>query len=106
MILSLISLTFGDSEQESGDTGEVYKIEGKVTPPDNPGPDWLSVTTVSIDGGARKAFLREDNSFVFQVCGNFQIIIRFSSLIHYRAFLLAVTWLRLTILNMHMKMSG
>ena len=71
LILSLIPLlTYadkGDSDQESGDTGEVYKIEGKVTPPDNPAPDWLSVTTVTIDGGARKAFLKEDNSFVFQV---------------------------------------
>ena len=68
LFLSLVSLTYGDSDPESGDTGEVYKIEGKVTPPDNPAPDWLSVTTVTIDGGVRRAFLKEDNSFAFQVC--------------------------------------
>merc|ERR1712203_285447 len=43
-----------------------YRIEGKVMPPDNPAPDWLSVTTVTLDGGKRRAFLRDDHSFVFQ----------------------------------------
>ena len=66
--LTLTSLTQGESDTESGEnSGEVYKIEGKVTPPDNPAPDWNSVTTVTVDGGLRRAFLREDNSFVFQV---------------------------------------
>ena len=63
-----LSFTHGqtDSESEAG-SGESYKIEGKVIPPDNPPPDWLSITTVSIDGGKRRAFLKEDNSFVIQV---------------------------------------
>jgi len=43
-----------------------YKIEGKVTPPDVRPADWLSSTSVSLDGGVRKAFLKEDNTFVFQ----------------------------------------
>ena len=69
---SLVSLTYAhaqsDGASEAGDTTENYKIEGKVTPPDNPAPDWLSVTSVTLDGGKRRAFLRDDHSFVFQVC--------------------------------------
>jgi len=65
---SLVSLTHAhaQSDAEAGDNTENYKIEGKVTPPDNPAPDWLSVTTVTLDGGKRRAFLRDDQSFVFQ----------------------------------------
>jgi len=65
---SLVSLTYAhaQSDAEAGDNTENYKIEGKVTPPDNPAPDWLSVTTVTLDGGKRRAFLRDDQSFVFQ----------------------------------------
>ena len=55
------------SDSEAAQLG-VYKIEGKVTPPDVLPPNWLSRTSVTIDGGKRKAFLKEDNSFVFQVC--------------------------------------
>jgi len=44
----------------------IYKIEGKVTPPDVKPPGWVSQTVVTIDGGKRRAFLKEDNSFVFQ----------------------------------------
>ena len=63
---SLVSLTH--AQEEVGEGGaESYKIEGKVTPPDNPAPDWLSVTSVTLDGGKRRAFLRDDHSFVFQV---------------------------------------
>ena len=66
---SLVSLTYAhaQSDAEAGENTENYKIEGKVTPPDNPAPDWLSVTTVTLDGGKRRAFLRDDQSFVFQV---------------------------------------
>ena len=53
-----------DGGSEAG--ADVYRIEGKVMPPDNPAPDWLSVTTVTLDGGKRRAFLRDDHSFVFQ----------------------------------------
>lgn len=65
---SLVSLTYAHAQNdaEAGDNTENYKIEGKVTPPDNPAPDWLSVTTVTLDGGKRRAFLRDDQSFVFQ----------------------------------------
>ena len=73
---SLVSLTHAQTESsEPGEGGaENYKIEGKVTPPDNPAPDWLSVTSVTLDGGKRRAFLRDDHSFVFQVCMS-QIIV-------------------------------
>ena len=65
---TLMSLTHAQSDTaEAGEGGESYKIEGKVTPPDNPAPDWLSITTVTLDGGKRRAFLRDDHSFVFQV---------------------------------------
>ena len=65
--LSLSTWTHGQSDIETDSSGEVYKIEGKVSPPDNPPLDWLSITTVTIDGGKRRAFLKDDNSFVFQV---------------------------------------
>ena len=68
---SLVSLTYAHAQTDPAEAGEGaeqnYKIEGKVTPPDNPAPDWLSVTTVTLDGGKRRAFLRDDQSFVFQV---------------------------------------
>jgi len=67
---SLVSLTYAHAQTDPAEAGEGaeqnYKIEGKVTPPDNPAPDWLSVTTVTLDGGKRRAFLRDDQSFVFQ----------------------------------------
>ena len=70
ILLTSILCTQGQTdslESESGQTG-LYKIEGKVTPPDVLPSGWYSKTTVTIDGGKRKAFLKEDNSFVFQVC--------------------------------------
>jgi len=55
------------AEEEAEGT---YKIEGKVTPPNVKPANWLTVTTVTLDGGRRKAFLKEDNSFVFQGVGS------------------------------------
>ena len=69
VLLSSILCTLGQTdtlEPEHGQTG-MYKIEGKVTPPDQLPSNWLSKTSVTIDGGRRRAFLKEDNSFVFQV---------------------------------------
>ena len=66
-LLLLVSGSSCQSDVETGDPGLVYKIEGKVVPPETPPPDWHSVTTVTIDGGKRRSFLKEDNSFVFQV---------------------------------------
>ena len=66
-LLLSVSGYFCQSDVETGDTSQVYKIEGKIIPPENPSPDWHSVTTVTIDGGKRRSFLKEDNSFVFQV---------------------------------------
>jgi len=62
LLLCMVITCLGDDTQE----GESYKIEGKVTPPDMKPNNWLSLTTVTIDGGKRRAFLKEDNSFVFQ----------------------------------------
>jgi len=59
-------MTRCEADVETGDPGQIYKIEGKILPPDNIPPDWHSITTVTIDGGKRRAFLKEDNSFVFQ----------------------------------------
>ena len=67
VLLLSVSGSFSQSDVETGDTSQVCKIEGKVVPPENPPPDWHSVTTVTIDGGKRRSFLKEDNSFVFQV---------------------------------------
>merc|ERR1712080_574367 len=62
--MGFAALVVGQEEGE-GLVGS-YKIEGKVTPPDVKPANWLTVTTVTLDGGKRRAFLREDNSFVFQ----------------------------------------
>jgi len=43
-----------------------YVINGKITPPDMKSMTWLSDTTVIVDGGKRRVFLKEDNSFVIQ----------------------------------------
>jgi hypothetical protein len=43
-----------------------YVIQGKLTPPDVSSLSWLSDTTVIVDGGRRRVFLKEDNSFVIQ----------------------------------------
>jgi len=45
---------------------DVYKIEGKITPPDMKSLSWMSDVTVLVDGGKRRAFLGEDNSFTIQ----------------------------------------
>ena len=68
-VTQLSASTHGQSDSADGGSeagADVYRIEGKVMPPDNPAPDWLSVTTVTLDGGKRRAFLRDDHSFVFQ----------------------------------------
>ena len=64
LVALLAGLVVGQEESE-GLVGS-YKIEGKVTPPDVKPANWLTVTTVTLDGGKRRAFLKEDNTFVFQ----------------------------------------
>jgi hypothetical protein len=56
------AVVVGAEEEPEG----TYKIEGRITPPDVKPANWLTVTTVTLDGGRRRAFLKEDNSFVFQ----------------------------------------
>ena len=53
-------------EEEVGEGEGSYKIEGKITPPDVRSHAWFTDVTIVIDGGKRRAFLRDDNSFVFQ----------------------------------------
>merc|ERR1719333_206268 len=65
LVVLMACLVAGQEEGESVGVGS-YKIEGKVTPPDVKPANWLTVTTVTLDGGKRRAFLKEDNSFVFQ----------------------------------------
>ena len=65
MVVLMACLVAGQEEGEGVGVGS-YKIEGKVTPPDVKPANWLTVTTVTLDGGKRRAFLKEDNSFVFQ----------------------------------------
>ena len=68
LALHLVALlALGTVAQEEGGGEGSYKIEGRVTPPDVKPANWLTVTTVTLDGGRRRAFLKEDNSFVFQV---------------------------------------
>ena len=65
VVVLMACLVAGQEEGEGVGVGS-YKIEGKVTPPDVKPANWLTVTTVTLDGGKRRAFLKEDNSFVFQ----------------------------------------
>jgi len=65
VVVLMACLVVGQEEGEGVGVGS-YKIEGKVTPPDVKPANWLTVTTVTLDGGKRRAFLKEDNSFVFQ----------------------------------------
>jgi len=71
LVLSLLcpAVMGEEGEGAAGEQDQVYRIEGKVTPPDPPPPGWLSSTAVTLDGGRRRAFLKEDNSFVFQGLG-------------------------------------
>ena len=64
-LVALLAVLVAGQEEGEGLVG-IYKIEGKVTPPDVKPANWLTVTTVTLDGGKRRAFLKEDNSFVFQ----------------------------------------
>ena len=69
----LAAVTASTQVEEGGDGGGggggegTYVIQGKLTPPDIKSLTWLSDTTVIVDGGKRRVFLREDNSFVIQV---------------------------------------
>ena len=56
------------SEEEVGDGEGNYKIEGKLTPPDVKSLNWISDVSIILDGGKRRTFLNEDNSFSIQVC--------------------------------------
>ena len=69
----LAAVTASTQVEDGGDGGGggggegTYVIQGKLTPPDIKSLTWLSDTTVIVDGGKRRVFLREDNSFVIQV---------------------------------------
>lgn len=68
----LAAVTASTQVEEGGDGGGggggegTYVIQGKLTPPDIKSLTWLSDTTVIVDGGKRRVFLREDSSFVIQ----------------------------------------
>jgi len=64
----LAAVTTCSQLEEVGDGGGEgsYVINGKLTPPDLKSMSWLSDTTVIVDGGKRRVFLKEDSSFVIQ----------------------------------------
>jgi hypothetical protein len=64
VVLSLLAGVRG--EEEVGEGEGSYRIEGKITPPDVRSHTWFTEVTIVTDGGKRRAFLRDDNSFVFQ----------------------------------------
>ena len=69
-ITLLSGYLLGVLSEEDGSEGEGnYRIEGKVTPPDLKTHGWMSDVTVIVDGGRRRAFIGEDNSFTIQVRG-------------------------------------
>ena len=63
------------TEEESVEGEGNYKIEGKLTPPDVKSLNWVSDVSIILDGGKRRTFLNEDNSFSIQVwtqwCSNY-----------------------------------
>eukprot|EP00088_Acartia_fossae_P064574 TRINITY_DN794_c0_g1_i14.p1 TRINITY_DN794_c0_g1~~TRINITY_DN794_c0_g1_i14.p1 ORF type:complete len:240 (-),score=75.99 TRINITY_DN794_c0_g1_i14:259-945(-) len=64
---SLIMVHAAEEDNKASGEGEgSYSIQGKLTPPDLKSLSWLSDTTVIVDGGTRRVFLKEDNSFVIQ----------------------------------------
>ena len=68
--LLLLLLTVGSLPEawaEEGGEDLLYKIEGKVVPPDSRPARWHSTVTLVVDGGKRRAFLKEDNTFQFNV---------------------------------------
>jgi hypothetical protein len=67
MVVSLLAGVRG--EEEVGEGEGSYRIEGKITPPDVRSHTWFTEVTIVTDGGKRRAFLRDDNSFVFQARG-------------------------------------
>ena len=64
VVMSLLAGVRG--EEEVGEGEGSYRIEGKITPPDVRSHTWFTEVTIVTDGGKRRAFLRDDNSFVFQ----------------------------------------
>ena len=72
-ILALASLTtafvraeiLDDDSSASGSIseGNLYKIEGKISPPDVKSLDFYWRTRVMIDGGKKVGFIKEDNTF-------------------------------------------
>jgi len=66
-VLVLTGCMVGVLSEEDGGEGEgTYRIEGKVSPPDLRSLSWSSDVTVLVDGGRRRAFIAEDNSFSIQ----------------------------------------
>ena len=53
------------SSQEGSETdlNSGFKIEGKLYPPEQKGPDWFAKTRILVDGSRRVGYLREDNTF-------------------------------------------
>ncbi len=67
LVVVVVSLLAGvRGEEEVGEGEGSYRIEGKITPPDVRSHTWFTEVTIVTDGGKRRAFLRDDNSFVFQ----------------------------------------
>lgn len=66
LLLVTASLVGVRGEEEAAEGDGSYKIEGKVIPPDLRSLSWTSDVTVLVDGGRRRAFIGEDNSFVIQ----------------------------------------
>jgi len=60
-ISSLISAASSDLEIDMESSS--FQIEGKVAPPDPKPKDWYWTTKITLEGGKRMAYLKEDNSF-------------------------------------------
>ena len=68
LLLSLLSLPSSSSDSSSSSSSSsapsLFRVEGKVYPPDQRPRAWFSDTRIVVDGGRKVGFLKEDNTFV------------------------------------------
>ncbi len=64
LVLVTASSCHSASEDEEPETVALFKIEGKVIPPEQKPRDWAWDTKIMVDGGRKIGYVKEDNTFV------------------------------------------
>lgn len=63
-VISTLNVALGAELEVEVENGNSFQIEGKIAPPDLKPKDWYWTTKISLEGGKRMGYLKEDNSFV------------------------------------------